>query len=46
LHHQGSDAVNPKLACVGKQFPTVGAGKGKVAFDNYTIDAARDLWLQ
>jgi hypothetical protein len=23
----------------GKQFPTVGAGKGKVAFDNYTIDA-------
>ncbi len=23
----------------GKQYPTVGAGKGKVAFDNYTIDA-------
>jgi len=22
-----------------KQYPTVGAGKGKVAFDNYTIDA-------
>ena len=23
----------------GKQYPTVGAGKGKVAFDNYTIEA-------
>ena len=23
----------------GKQYPTVGAGKGKVALDNYTIDA-------